>query len=182
MHFFDTFPPLQASLLKVAFPLLAIAVVFLVTKARRLPWRETFGLLAPRAGQTALWMAVYLAWMLITNAIMHWRGPWDFSVWARSALIVDVLRVLAVGILGPIAEELMFRGFLYTRLSRTRIGPTVAIVLLAAFWAAIHIAYPPAVLALLFVDGLLLGFARKQTGSVIVPILMHVMWNLYAVW
>lgn len=182
MHLFETLPPLQASLLKVAFPLLMIAVVLLVVKVRRFSWRENLGLLAPRAGQAVLWMAVYLAWMLITNAIMNWRGPWDFSIWARSPMIVNVLRVLAVGILGPIAEELIFRGLLYDRLSRRRIGPTVAIVLLAAVWAAIHIGYPPGVIAVLFVDGLLLGFARRQTGSVILPILMHVMWNLYAIW
>jgi len=36
--------------------------------------------------------------------------------------------------------------------------------------------------AVIFVGGLLLGFARRQTGSVIVPILMHIAWNLYAVW
>jgi membrane protease YdiL (CAAX protease family) len=38
------------------------------------------------------------------------------------------------------------------------------------------------VIAVIFVSGLMLGFARRQTGSVILPILMHIAWNLYAVW
>jgi CAAX amino terminal protease family. len=35
---------------------------------------------------------------------------------------------------------------------------------------------------LIFVDGLLLGAARYRTKSVYVPIAMHLLWNLYAIW
>jgi membrane protease YdiL (CAAX protease family) len=175
-------PPLQASLLKVALPLLAIGIVVLGVKLRGYSLREYLGLIPPRVGQVAVWLAIYLAWMLLTDSIMNWRGPWDFSGWARSSMIVNVLRVLAVCILGPIAEELIFRGALYYRFSRTRLGPIGTIVILAAIWAVIHVAYTPGVIAIIFVGGLLLGFARRQTGSVIVPILMHIAWNLYAVW
>lgn len=182
MDIFASMPPLQASLLKVALPLLAIVIVILGVKLRGYSLLEVLGLFPPRVSQVALWMAIYLGWMLLTNLIMDWRGPWDFSAWARSPMIVNVLRVLAVCILGPIAEELIFRGALYYRLSRTRLGPTVAIVILAAIWAVIHISYSPGVIGVIFVSGLILGFARRQTGSVIVPILMHIAWNLYAVW
>ena len=34
----------------------------------------------------------------------------------------------------------------------------------------------------LFVSGLFLGAARRQTGSVVPSILMHIAWNLYAIW
>jgi hypothetical protein len=182
MDVFASMSPLQATLFKVAFPLLAIVIVILGVKLRGRSLREVLGLFPPRASQAALWMAIYLAWMLLTDLFMNWRGPWDFSGWARSSMIVNVLRVLAVCILGPIAEELIFRGALYYRFSQTRLGPTVTIVILAAIWAVIHIAYTPGVIAVIFVGGLLLGFARRQTGSVILPILMHIAWNLYAVW
>jgi membrane protease YdiL (CAAX protease family) len=125
---------------------------------------------------------MYAAWILITNYFMEWRGPWDFSAWAKLPVFVAALRVLAVGVLGPIAEELIFRGILFHRLRHTRVGDWGAILILAAVWAVVHTSYTSDVIALIFVSGLFLGWARKYTGSVFVPIIMHILWNLYAVW
>jgi len=120
--------------------------------------------------------------MLGTNAVMNWRGPWNFEPWRQQRLVVSGLRVLAVGILGPIAEELIFRGFLYARLNRTKLAGWMTIVVLAVAWALLHASYSSAVIGVLIVDGILLGVARQRSGSVVVPILMHVTWNLYAIW
>jgi membrane protease YdiL (CAAX protease family) len=175
-------PQLQKTLLKVVLPLVVIGAVFVVARLRRLSWRDDLGLVRPPAGPSALWIAVYVAWMLLTDRLIGWRGPWDFTVWAQSPWIVDVLRVLAVCFLGPISEELVFRGFLYGQLTKTRLGAAGTIVALAAVWSAIHTDYSLPVLLVLFVSGLLLGAARYRTGSVLLPIAMHVIWNLYAVW
>ena len=35
---------------------------------------------------------------------------------------------------------------------------------------------------LIFVDGLVFGLARYHTGSIFVPILLHMLGNTYAVW
>jgi len=92
-----------------------------------------------------------------------------------------VLRVLAVGVLGPIAEELIFRGWFFGVLLK-RVSPAVTILLTAAGWAALHYAYGVAVLGVILVDGLLLGLARWKTRSVYPPIVMHMLYNLYAIW
>ncbi len=120
--------------------------------------------------------------MLLSNALWHWRGPWDFGPWRQAPLLASILRVLAVGILGPMAEELIFRGLLYGRLAKTRVGPVGTIVILALFWAVIHVSYDATVITVIFIDGLLLGAARWRTGSLLPPVLMHIVWNLYAVW
>jgi len=173
---------LERTLVKVAVPLLVTAMVLVVARRRWLSWREELGLAWPGAKQAGLWLAIYVVWMLGSNAIWGWRGPWDFATWAQTPLGVAMLRVLAVGVLGPIAEELVFRGGLYARLIGTRVGVTGAVVLLAAGWAVVHTSYSGGVVALIFVDGLLLGAARYYSRSVVAPILMHVAWNLYAVW
>ncbi len=162
--------------------LMGIGLVLLIGWRRRLSFAEVYGLRRAALNQTLLFTAIYVVWMLATNALVAWRGPWDFTIWRESPLMADILRVLAVGVLGPIAEELIFRGLLQGLLTKTRLGPAISIVLIAAVWAAIHVDYSFTVIAILFVCGLLLGVSRWRTGSLIPAMVMHVIWNLFAVW
>lgn len=175
-------PQLQTTLLKVLLPLVVIGAVFVAARRRHLTPHADLALARPPVGQTVLWIVIYATWMLITNRIVGWRGPWDFTPWMRDPLLVDVLRVLAVGILGPVAEELLFRGLFYRLLVPTRLGVAGTIVVLAIVWSVLHYTYSPVVIGILLVDGLLLGTARYTTASMYVPIAMHIVWNLYAVW
>lgn len=174
--------PIASALLKVAIPLALIGAITRVVSRRGYSWRTDVGLAPFSATSLVLWLVIYLGWMLATNSVMHWRGPWDFTAWHQQSLTVSVLRVLAVGVLGPISEELIFRGWLYSRLSRTAFGVWPTIIVLSATWAAMHYTQVLPVLALFFVAGILLGAARRYSGSVVVPIVMHIAWNLYAVW
>jgi membrane protease YdiL (CAAX protease family) len=173
---------LGENLVKIAVPTLEAAAVFVIAKRRRFSWRDDLRLVAAPASQWVLWLAIWVAWMLASDSVWHWRGPWDFAPWAKLSILIIALRVIAVGILGPAAEELLFRGLLYYRLSRTRLKAIGTIVVLAVAWAALHTAYTREEIALLAFNGVLLGFARYRSGSVAVPIGMHVIWNLYAIW
>ncbi len=143
---------------------------------------ERWGLQAPPSVASAAgWIALYLAWMFGTDLLTHWRGPWDFAPWREAPLAASIMRVLAVGVFGPIAEELVFRGYLFGIL-RDRAGIVATIVITAVGWAVLHVDYSWWVVAIIAVDGLMLGLARWRTGSVYVPIVMHIAYNLYAVW
>lgn len=172
---------MDGSFTKILVPVLAGAALLVASRMRRLSWRDDLELAPPPAGRAAVWIAVWLAWMLGTDLAMGWRGPWDFGPWMRAGVLASAVRVLAVGVLGPIVEELLFRGFLLHRFQE-RMGARRAVAITAALWAAIHLGYPVEILLLLFGSGLLLGAARIHCRSVIVPIGMHVIWNLYAVW
>ncbi len=88
------------------------------------------------------------------------------------------LLVLDVGVIGPIAEEVFFRGFLQQALVR-RMG-TIGGVLLASFvFAAFHVDI--AYFAPLFLSGLLLGILRVVFRSLWAPILLHIINNTVAV-
>jgi membrane protease YdiL (CAAX protease family) len=173
---------LWKTLLKVLIPLAGIALVFLVARRRHQSLRDDLGFRPAPFGPAVIWILIYAAWMLCTNYVMYWRGPWDFTVWKNAPLYIDGLRLLGVGILGPVVEELIFRGLLFGYLAKTRLDIRLAIILLAAAWSVLHYSYTPAVIAIIFVDGLLLGAARWKTKSVYVPIAMHLVWNLYAIW
>jgi hypothetical protein len=76
---------------------------------------------------------------------------------------------------------LLFRGFLFGWL-QPRIGTAFTIAATAASWAVLHYEYSWQVIMVIVVDGILLGLARWRTRSVITPIVMHMLYNLYAIW
>jgi membrane protease YdiL (CAAX protease family) len=173
---------LGTALLKVVAPLFMIAVVVIILRLRKRSLEDNLALRKPPVRATALWLLLYAGYILGSDYFMNWRGPWDFTVWKNDPLLIDVMRVLAVAVLGPIAEELIFRGFLFSRLAQTKLGAAGAIALTAIVWGMIHYKYTPAEITLLIFAGVLLGLARYQTRSIITPMLMHMMWNIYAVW
>jgi membrane protease YdiL (CAAX protease family) len=80
-----------------------------------------------------------------------------------------VLSLLA----GPIYEEMLFRGFIYAGLASSRLRPAGAIALTAAAWTALHTPEDVIWGATLAGVGLLLGFSRMKTGSIISAIVAH---------
>lgn len=95
----------------------------------------------------------------------------------RSPLLALSL-VLIIGIIGPIAEEVFFRGFAY-RAFKERLGKGAALVLSALLFAAIH--GNPLALFPIFLIGLLLAYIYERTGSLAAPIGLHCANNLMAV-
>ncbi|MEO6224696.1 MAG: CPBP family intramembrane glutamic endopeptidase [Sphingomicrobium sp.] len=142
---------------------------------------EWFGIVPPPVLSTLAFIAIYLAWMFGTDLLTHWRGPWDFRPWREAPLLASMLRIVAVCVLGPLVEELLFRGIIFSWLrDRIHIGLTIAVT--AFSWSILHYSYQYWVIAIIFVDGLILGLARWRTKSVFAPAIMHILYNFYAVW
>src|SRR6266446_40822 len=84
-------------------------------------------------------------------------------------------------IVAPVAEELLFRGFLYRGLVDTRLGSFGAVLLTSVVFGLIH-KYGfgwERVVAIAFL-GLLLGWLRHRTGATNVPIVAHATTNVIA--
>ncbi len=81
--------------------------------------------------------------------------------------------VLAVAV-APLAEEFIFRFFLYGVLRRYA-GRMVALVISALLFAAVHAHLPS--FAPLFVLGTCFGLAYEWSGSLLVSMTMHTMFN-----
>lgn len=181
--------PLLASLLslsnpvaKVLLPVVAIAVTLVLSKVRGLSLTQDLALVRPSLRPLLLWLALTLAWILLTDYLLPWRGPFDFTPWQAQPLWVSLARVLGVAVLGPIAEELVVRGAIFSRLRAAGLPMGVVVAVTAAGWSLLHQDYTSVVITIIFGFGVLLGLARHYTRSLWVPILMHITWNLYAVW
>lgn len=83
--------------------------------------------------------------------------------------------VLAVS-LAPIAEEFIFRFFLYG-VAKRYFGRAIAVALSSLLFAAIHAHLPS--FAPLFVLGTCFAIAYEWSGSILVPMMMHALFNAF---
>ena len=83
------------------------------------------------------------------------------------------LLAFSVAILTPFAEELLFRGFILGMLLK-RYSDTQSIVISSLIFA---IAHEPIAMVLAFGGGLLYGWLRVRTGSILPGMIAHAIWN-----
>lgn len=85
-----------------------------------------------------------------------------------------LVHFLAVVVAAPVMEEIVFRGFLYRGLSELRIGVAGTILLTSVVWAFIHLDHNMAGLISTTAHGIVWGWLRRYTGSILVPLACHV--------
>lgn len=90
-----------------------------------------------------------------------------------------VVTFLTVAILAPIAEEIVFRGFIQDTLQKY-LSPAVTILVTAFLFSVIHMQVEYVIA--LGIMGLILGWARYRSKSLLVPVVIHVLNNAYMVW
>ncbi len=174
-------PALGPTLLKLAVPVAAALVMATVTRRRGNAGSDRVGLVRPRARDIGRWLLIWAVWVALTEVATRLLGIEGAQPWVGYSPLVVALRILAIGVAGPVAEELAFRGIVLWRLRTTPLGTMGAVVVTSLLWTALHFQYEPAVLAQVFLDGLVLSAARLRTGSVGAPIAMHVTGNLFSI-
>ena len=85
-----------------------------------------------------------------------------------------ILKVIAVAILAPLIEEILFRGYLQTALAE-RMNHHVAIWLAALIFAIIHL--QPMAIPALMILGAAFGYIYHRTGSLKTCIVLHMLNN-----
>jgi hypothetical protein len=145
------------------------------------PARAYFGAGTPRLRQTIAYVLSFAVLALAVQALAHSLGGftrldyWD-NIY-RSTRPLFVLW-LGTGLLGPLFEELFYRGFLFSGLRRSRLGVSGTILTTAALFAITHYRYGVFGVIWIFLLGLVFGIARHRSDTIRLPILMHVTYNL----
>ena len=125
-----------------------------------------------------LFLAIFIGLEEIYMWVLGLEMPEGFITFMLSEPII--LSLISVIIIAPIAEEFLFRGFLYSQLKRTKLGPWGAITLSSLLWTVIHFQYEILILLVLFVFGIFLGYLRMAYNSLSLPIILHAINNAFA--
>jgi membrane protease YdiL (CAAX protease family) len=88
-----------------------------------------------------------------------------------------VLALMVVGVGAPLAEELLFRGFLLSALARSRLGFWGAAIVSTGLWTALHVGYSLAGVIEVFLIGIYFSWLLWRTGSLRVALFCHALYN-----
>jgi membrane protease YdiL (CAAX protease family) len=177
-------PPLILAIGLAGMQIGLIALTFLAAGFFSSSRAETLALRSPRGG----WGVLGLALVLMFAVTGAWTG---LLLWLRPDVVIGDLRVfkgllqgdtallalLVIGIGAPLSEELLFRGFLFSGLAKSRLGLAGTGVLTAVLWTGMHFGYSIFGLIEVFMIGLYFSWLLVRTGSVWVTIFCHAVYN-----
>jgi membrane protease YdiL (CAAX protease family) len=154
-------------------------LLVLITRLRTSRVFEYLGLTRPRARDLVLGVTAIFGYIVVTNSILALLGrnivtPFQLDIY-RTALEAGAVPwlFLAVIVVAPVAEEVLFRGFLFRGWHRSPRDAWIVIAATALLWAFVHLQYDAYTLVQVLVCGLLLGWIRWITGSTTLVMLLH---------
>jgi membrane protease YdiL (CAAX protease family) len=159
----------------------ALGLTVLIAWARKGPPLRDYLALWPVGRLTMLrWLLCTTLIAVLLDGLSYLFGyaivpDWMIHIY-RSAVFLPQL-LLALLVVAPVLEEVVFRGFWFEGLRRSRLGEVGAIVLGSLVWASVHLQYEWFYVGQVFVVGLLLGAARVRTRSLVTPTVMHALFS-----
>lgn len=156
--------------------------------ARWRGWRvaDYLALVAPRRSEFAFGFACMAALLIAFDVLTYATGrdvvPTFMLESYKTARASGslVLFFLAVVIIGPVTEEIVFRGFLFRGLNASFLGLAGTLIVTSVAWALMHVQYDWLIIVQIFLIGLLLGWLRWASGSTLLTITLHVLANFVA--
>lgn len=137
--------------------------------------------IAPRT--IFIWIGIVTLFALASDVVTRFLGrpvvP-EFMVQVYETVSVAPLLWIALIVAAPLFEEVLFRGFLFEGFQHSKLGPIGTILLTSLGWTVLHLQYGVYELGTIFVLGILFGVARLQTTSIYPPLVMHALFNLFA--
>jgi uncharacterized protein len=140
-----------------------------------LVWPRSTPLLAGFGVIAALWLAITGLDILFPQAASAEQLN-QYRALLGKPMVLVLYWFFAV-IVAPVTEEIIFRGFLQTGWSESRIGVIGALLLATSVFTWAHPQYDARGMAEVFAVGLVLGMTRWWSGSLLLTIMMHASWN-----
>jgi uncharacterized protein len=172
-------PELAVAAQFVAYIFIAMFMVMLIEGRYHVRFWQAIHWNWPRASWK--WIGGGVLLLLSINVVARFlpmpkSTPFDqFFVKASDAYLISIFAVT----LGPLMEELFFRGLLYPVLAR-RLGVFWGVILTALPFGLMHMfqyGYAWGVVFLIFLMGVVCTVVRAKTGSVAASFLVHVGYN-----
>lgn len=155
------------------------AAIWLAIKLTRIRIADYLAIDRPKLRDVLIGFAVILALLPISDLSAWLLGkpltpPFVIAAYttARDTGTLWLL-ALALTVAAPLAEETVFRGFMYRGLAASRVGVFGAILIPTLIWTVMHQQYDAFYLFYVFVLGIVFGWLRWRSGTIVTPMILH---------
>lgn len=159
--------------------LCTLALLTLTFLWKRKGFRDVLGIRPFTLRSLLTWAGIFIVLMALLE-LLAWLSPVFQAPFMESVLGSTTnmwLLILGVGVMAPVFEEFLLRGLLLGSL-RYVVNEHVAVAISAGVFTVMHLQYEAPVMLLILPMGVVLGYARVRSGSIFVPILLHMMNNM----
>lgn len=159
-----------------------LLIYFAVRLWKRTQTAQFLGLKKPHWKQVLMWLGIFFLLGVIIELLAHFFPVFrtDFMEQVIGSTTNFFWLMVGVGIMAPLFEEFLLRGLLFGSI-RHMFDEHVSVALTAGVFALMHMQYDPAVMLLILPMGIVLGYARSRSGSIWVPVILHVVNNMITV-
>lgn len=145
------------------------------------PWHVTLAIRIVPWKVLVLWMLMYLLLFALMLFLIQYFDIYVGESVSEVAVSNSILLVLVLGLISPVLEELVFRGYLFCAWRDTFLGLGGTLVTTSVLFAILHVAeYQGVMLFFIFGMSMIYGLARELTDSITTPVLLHVVHNMAA--
>lgn len=143
---------------------------------------QFLGLVKPPLKQVLIWLGAFIALGVLIELLAYLSPSFrtDFMQQVIGSTTNMIWLVIGVGVVAPLFEEFLLRGLLYGSI-RHMADEHASVALTAGVFTLMHMQYDVAVMLLILPMGIVLGYARSRSGSIWVPVILHMLNNLITV-
>lgn len=160
-----------------------LLLIILSTRAwKKKNFRIFLGLDAPPPKELLKWLGIFILLGIATELISRNVPGFqtDFMERILASSTDRLLLFLGIGLMAPLFEEFLLRGLLLGSV-RHMADEHTAIAITAGVFTLMHMQYSWQIMLLILPMGIVLGYARTRSGSIWVPVLLHVLNNTISV-
>ena len=148
-----------------------------------LVWKKSnapifLGMNLPRPIVLLKWIGMFILLGAVVEVITRSSPMFksDFMVKVLSTSTNDVLLFLGIALMAPLFEEFLLRGLLFGSV-RHIADEHVTVAVTAGVFTLMHMQYNWAIMLLILPMGVIFGYARSRSGSIWVPVVLHILNN-----
>ncbi len=164
----------------ILFTVTIVMLLAIVKLKKKASYIDYFAIRLPDFASIQFWAFVLFLVLFAANAYALVIGkpvPPEFLKKLYISADPTWLLFMSIIVLNPLFNELLFRGFVLSGLENSELTPVGAVIVTSFIWALVHYQLDLYMVVITFALGIVFGFSRIYSRSILLPIGLHMFMN-----